>query len=396
MKLSFVKRFVVAFLCILSLPLSYTANGVGSTADREQPEDALSQAEDILLSDWFNYLQTEEHQCSDMLWILDYADDALESSDWSKLQRFFAVLETASLYLAAREIAKPETTDEQYSLLADTYGLDIYAVNLDTSGIRTDYLADAEVLRNDFQIEFFLKPAHDAMRENLDCLRTQYTSALDYDAGMTAYLLKLLGRSENTERLRTYIHDYLPQIDSRIPSDKLSVSEIEAFISGALDRLESAVIKQKELQGVQVSNLELFDYALNRGESAMLADHSAPISGLTDTLPAPEWYFGSTTTCSWLLDNGDSHRLPNDLERVSEDPTVLHITSTDAKPEDLILYTNLLESCGYSGVLKEEDSLKYYLFMENWNMAIIWDGTAITMDFFGHLPCLAPSWYKAQ
>ena len=398
MRKVFTKRtvaFALSFLLLVSL-----LSGCGqekSASDSDSKPDSLTEAEHMLLSDWFNYLQYEEHQTQDMLWALSSAKKAVDEPEWDNLQRALTVLETALLYVGQRDTPKKETTDEAYSLLREKYGDDVYNVKSSIPGQQSQYLNELESLRTDLQIRFFGDSSRSSLGEELTLQEDQYKILLEYDACFTAYLIQLLGPSENTDKLRDYVQEYLPNICAYMPSKDLSLEELEALGIEILDRGDVILRELEQSLSHKENDLILLQDALESDDFSVLTADSARIGGLSDVLPTPGWFFSETASFSWLLGDGDAHRVPNELEELTENPTEMVFTATDALREEVLEYIGVLEALGYSGELRDDqDGVLYHLVQDEWEMIIRWDGDSTEMELTGNLPCLAPQWYRAS
>ncbi len=356
--------------------------------------DRLREAEHALTSDWFYFLQMEEYTSRDMLWVLDNAKEAVKTSDWDQLQRCLAVLETAALYIRQREMPAEQTTDAQYELLKREYGEDVYVVRIELQGCKQDSLAELELLRNDLTLRYFMKSTHAHQLMELTITENLYKAFLKYDAFATAYLIKLIEPSEYSQKLRSFVREYLPLIESYMPYDAFSVTELESLAGDLLDACEEKINDARTHQDLRRNDLILLMDSSKKGSYDRFSRDSAPIKGLNTVLPAPPWYYSDELDILWELPDGRNLRIPMELENLTENPRYLLIACGDTEVAELNAYLGQLEALGYPVSYEVNDGLSIYSVEDaNWRMTVEWDGKDLTQRFWGEIPCLIPSWY---
>lgn len=363
-----------------------TASDVGA--------DELAEAEQSLFADWFETIKMQEHSLSTMIWVTDCAKKAVETRSWDDYKKANAVLSAGTSYIAEDANPVQNTTGNQYELLKDRYGMDVYIVQMDSGDdvrYHTNVLKD---FQDDFKLRYFMKSSQSSIEEELSMRKSYYLGYIDYYATETAYILKLLSESSFAESLRSQVETSLPLISGAMPPDDLSKEELENLGSSSLDKIEAALERIEELQVVRDSDLELLQEAHENNDYSALIRDKIEMTGSGKCLSAPEWYYSNQSSIEWLLDDGADGRMPENFEEPTQAPSILKITCTDTDADALRQYIGQLEVEGYKTELLEDgNKLTLTLPQDDWNMTITWDGTTMTMVLNGQFPCLVPSWY---
>lgn len=354
---------------------------------------ALKSAEQVLFDDWYTTIDLQEHCQGAMARTVGYAQKALASRDRDDYLKANAILSAAIPYIASYADPVQNTTSEQYRILEDKYGMEVYIIQME-SGDDVDYHTKMLTgLQSDFKQRYFMSSAQSAMEEELSMRLTYYQKYIEYYATATAYILKVLSQSEEAAPFRQKVISSLPLIGSALPSEDLSLEELEAMGSDILDVNEAAVKRIDELAEVHENDRYFLQEAGKSGDYSTLIKDKIEMTGAGENLPAPEWYYNDTTTSEWLFDDGEDAGIKDIPEELETSPSTLKVTCTDTDADALRAYASQLESEGYTTDLKEEgENLTLTLSRTDWNMSATWDGTTMTMELSGRLPCLLPTW----
>lgn len=242
-----------------------------------------------VLGDWLNVVFLREQLCSDVLWVVEYAQQYAASPSWDNLLKARTALSTARGYLANREPVTFQTTEADYQALEQD-NRNALAVQLETAELHSAYTAAAgrfygmleSYLYHDLT---FWQPGMDWMKEWLEQEQDDYTQHLQSCAAQTALLIRAFD-SETTAPLMARMLFYAPETH-RLCMEMLQLSEeeLKQQSGSALILLEQLSERLEEADAL----CRTIEAALQSGDLSELRSQKVELAGLTRAPNPAAW-----------------------------------------------------------------------------------------------------------